>query len=207
MRQPRRGDRRAPGQSGGPVPALPLPHHPELHQGLPEGPQPRQGHRRAQEADGRAPGLRRAGLRRGRMGQAPTGGASHARPRRHFRSSDFARSKAFYLQGACRRSATTSSWRSRPRETGGQQPRRLRPHGPAAVLDRHRQAHQGPGALRIRGQGPGGRARLPRRGPASRRHGQRSRRACARITTTNYYGAFVLDPDGHNIEAVCHLPE
>ena len=23
----------------------------------------------------------------------------------------------------------------------------------------------------------------------------------------NYYGAFVLDPDGHNIEAVCHVPE
>lgn len=23
----------------------------------------------------------------------------------------------------------------------------------------------------------------------------------------NYYGAFVLDPDGVNIEAVCHLPE
>ena len=23
----------------------------------------------------------------------------------------------------------------------------------------------------------------------------------------NYYGAFVLDPDGHNIEAVCHLPD
>lgn len=23
----------------------------------------------------------------------------------------------------------------------------------------------------------------------------------------NYYGAFVLDPDGLNIEAVCHLPE
>jgi len=23
----------------------------------------------------------------------------------------------------------------------------------------------------------------------------------------NYYGAFVLDPDGHNIEAVCHLLE
>ncbi|HTD90689.1 MAG TPA: VOC family protein, partial [Burkholderiales bacterium] len=20
----------------------------------------------------------------------------------------------------------------------------------------------------------------------------------------NYYGAFVLDPDGHNVEAVCH---
>ena len=23
----------------------------------------------------------------------------------------------------------------------------------------------------------------------------------------NYYAAFVIDPDGHNIEAVCHLPE
>lgn len=23
----------------------------------------------------------------------------------------------------------------------------------------------------------------------------------------NYYGAFVFDPNGHNIEAVCHLPE
>ncbi len=23
----------------------------------------------------------------------------------------------------------------------------------------------------------------------------------------NYYGAFILDPDGHNIEACCHLPE
>jgi catechol 2,3-dioxygenase-like lactoylglutathione lyase family enzyme len=23
----------------------------------------------------------------------------------------------------------------------------------------------------------------------------------------NYFGAFVIDPDGHNIEAVCHRPE
>ena len=23
----------------------------------------------------------------------------------------------------------------------------------------------------------------------------------------HYYGAFVLDPDGNNVEAVCHLPE
>jgi hypothetical protein len=22
----------------------------------------------------------------------------------------------------------------------------------------------------------------------------------------NYYGAFVLDPDGNNVEAVCHKP-
>ena len=34
-----------------------------------------------------------------------------------------------------------------------------------------------------------------------------ARRASARITIPNYYGAFVLDPDGHNIEAVCHAPE
>jgi catechol 2,3-dioxygenase-like lactoylglutathione lyase family enzyme len=23
----------------------------------------------------------------------------------------------------------------------------------------------------------------------------------------NYYGVFVRDPDGNNVEAVCHLPE
>lgn len=23
----------------------------------------------------------------------------------------------------------------------------------------------------------------------------------------NYYGAFVIGPDGHNVEAVCHLPQ
>jgi predicted lactoylglutathione lyase len=23
----------------------------------------------------------------------------------------------------------------------------------------------------------------------------------------HYYGAFAIDPDGHNIEAVCHTPE
>jgi len=29
------------------------------------------------------------------------------------------------------------------------------------------------------------------------------RESCGRM---NYYGAFVLDPDGNNIEAVCHEP-
>ena len=33
-----------------------------------------------------------------------------------------------------------------------------------------------------------------------------ARPASARIIIRNYYGAFVLDPDGHNIEAVCHTP-
>jgi catechol 2,3-dioxygenase-like lactoylglutathione lyase family enzyme len=27
------------------------------------------------------------------------------------------------------------------------------------------------------------------------------------IYHSNYYGAFVFDPDGHNVEAVCHKPE
>src|SRR5207237_5454623 len=35
----------------------PLPHHHELRQGLPEAPQPRQGHRRDQDDDGRAEGV------------------------------------------------------------------------------------------------------------------------------------------------------
>jgi hypothetical protein len=62
-RQPRRGDRRAARQSGRPVPALSLPHHHELRQDLPEGPQPGQGDCRDQEDDGRALGNRLSGLR------------------------------------------------------------------------------------------------------------------------------------------------
>ena len=42
----------APGRARGSVPALPLPHHHELHQHLPQGPQPGQGDRRDQEVDG-----------------------------------------------------------------------------------------------------------------------------------------------------------
>ena len=56
-RQPRRGQGRAARQSRGSVPALSLPHHHELHQDLPEEPQPGQGDRRDQEADGRADDL------------------------------------------------------------------------------------------------------------------------------------------------------
>jgi len=26
------------------------------------------------------------------------------------------------------------------------------------------------------------------------------------VTVADYYGGYVLDPDGHNIEAVCHSP-
>ena len=57
QRQPRRGDRRAARQPGRPVPAVPLPHHHELHQGLPEGAQSGEVDRRDQEEDGRAAGV------------------------------------------------------------------------------------------------------------------------------------------------------
>src|SRR5262245_7776749 len=53
-RQPRREDRRAPRRARRSVPALSLPHHHELHEDLPQGPQPGQGHRRDQEAHDRA---------------------------------------------------------------------------------------------------------------------------------------------------------
>src|ERR1700729_4190551 len=53
QRFPRRGNRRAARQSRGSVPPLPLPHHHELRQSLPQEPQPVPGHRRDQEADGR----------------------------------------------------------------------------------------------------------------------------------------------------------
>ena len=53
-RQPRRDDGRAPRQPRRPVPPVPLPHDHELHEDLPEGPEPSQGHRRDQAADGGA---------------------------------------------------------------------------------------------------------------------------------------------------------
>ena len=44
-----------------------------------------------------------------------------------------------------------------------------------------------------------------RRSPrVARRTGRPGR---GRTTTGGYYGAFVLDPDGNNVEAVSHQPE
>ena len=57
LRQPRRGHRRAAGRAEGPVQAVSLPHHHELHRSLPQGPEPRQGDRRDQAADHGARGL------------------------------------------------------------------------------------------------------------------------------------------------------
>src|SRR6202011_4745290 len=56
-RQPRRGDRRTARQSRRPVPPLPLPHHHELREGLPQGAQSCPGDRGNQEADGRTAGV------------------------------------------------------------------------------------------------------------------------------------------------------
>ena len=64
--QPRRKHGPAPRRAGGPVPALPLPHHHELHQHLPQGPQPRQGHRQYQGGAGAARLESAWGIRRGR---------------------------------------------------------------------------------------------------------------------------------------------
>jgi succinate dehydrogenase / fumarate reductase iron-sulfur subunit len=57
-RQPRRGHGRAPRHPARSVPALPLPHDHELRQHLPEGAEPREGHRRDQEDDDLARNLR-----------------------------------------------------------------------------------------------------------------------------------------------------
>src|SRR5581483_617298 len=53
----RRRHGRAPGRSGRSVSAIPLPHHHELHQHLPEGPESRAGDRRDQAVDGQAGGV------------------------------------------------------------------------------------------------------------------------------------------------------
>ncbi len=41
-------------------------------------------------------------------------------------------------------------------------------------------------------------------GAGARDNGEPGRRP---IYHEHYYGAFVLDPDGNNIEAVCHMPQ
>jgi catechol 2,3-dioxygenase-like lactoylglutathione lyase family enzyme len=50
---------------------------------------------------------------------------------------------------------------------------------------------------------PFGGRRLPRVGPRRGRTGQRASGRSAHYDA-NYYAAYVLDPDGNNIEAVCH---
>src|SRR6185503_3972686 len=58
-RFPRRSDRRPARRARRSLPPLPVPFDHELHQGLPEGSQSGEGHRRDQEDDGSEKGLRR----------------------------------------------------------------------------------------------------------------------------------------------------
>ena len=53
-RQPGPGERRATGQPAGPIPAVSLPHDPQLHRRLPERPEPGPGHQQDQGNDGAA---------------------------------------------------------------------------------------------------------------------------------------------------------
>ena len=86
-RQPRRSGRRAARPARGPVPPLPLPHHHELRQRLPQGAEPGQGDRRDQEADRGAGGLGAIGARpwasrawqRGRANMPPAAGPAQRR--------------------------------------------------------------------------------------------------------------------------------
>jgi hypothetical protein len=48
-------------------------------------------------------------------------------------------------------------------------------------------------------------ARLRRIGGATRR--SRSALPWLELYHPTYYGAYVLDPDGNNVEVVCHRPE
>jgi hypothetical protein len=62
------------------------------------------------------------------------------------------------------------------------------------------------GESRIRGEGPGCREGILCRRSARRGHGQ-WQAGLKPDYHANYYGGFVKDPDGNNIEAVCHQEE
>ena len=89
---------------------------------------------------------------------------------------------------------------------------RIRPEPGNAVRDPHAHVGSGSGhrhdghAPRLPRREPRGRARLPR--GRCRRGRSRHRRRPGRATeySEGYYGAFVLDPDSNNVEAVWHDP-
>ena len=55
-----------------------------------------------------------------------------------------------------------------------------------------------------RAAGPRSTPSTPRRSPPAA--ATMAGRDCGRMYHPNYYGAFVFDPDGNNVEAVCHDP-
>ena len=60
---------------------------------------------------------------------------------------------------------------------------------------------------RLPGERPRSRRRVPQRGARRRRRTTTAAPACGPQYHPHYYGAFVLDPDGNNAEAVCHTPQ
>ena len=123
-----------------------------------------------------------------------------------FPVSDYARSKAFYLRALAPLGLRPGRWRFRPSRPAGDshagfgppgrpqfwigtgKPVQGRVHFAFVAKDRAAVRAFYEAALKAGGKDNGP--------PGLRPHYH-----------ANYYGAFVLDPDGHNIEAVCHLPE
>ena len=71
-----------------------------------------------------------------------------------------------------------------------------------AQRDEDRELH-----LAFRGRGPAGRPGFPRRRRVHRGRGPACAPGLPRVSTSTTSRAFVRDPDGHNIEAVCHQRE
>ena len=111
---------------------------------------------------------------------------------------DFERSRAFYRQAleplGLQETMAFEEWKA-----GG-----VRPRGQVRVLGRTSASRTAPGRT-SRSAATTGRRSMPSTRPRSRPGAPTTARAGIREHYhPNYYGAFVLDPDGNNIEAVCH---
>ena len=108
-----------------------------------------------------------------------------------------AKSKAFYRGGA-------GAARLRSADGGGRL-RRLRRRAEARFLDRRRRAQRPADHVAF---SAASRAQVDAFYKAAIAAGGRDNGPPGLRPQyhPNYYGAFVLDPDGHNIEAVCHAP-
>ena len=154
-----------------------------------------QGHRHQHRAHALAASCRRS-LRPARPGPRQYGPARDAGPPRARRK------RPGRLAGLLRGGARTARLR---RRDGARGQRRLRPHGAADLLaQRPRAERQRPRRL------PGGRPRsdVDAFHAAALAAGARDNGAPGVRPQyhPHYYGAFVLDPDGNNAEAVCHTP-
>ena len=157
---------RAPGQSGRPIPALPVPHDPELCQGLPQEPQSGKGHRRAEKADGGAPGL--IGSKQDQDHPRWITMLDHV----GIPVSDFMRSKGFYLK-VLAPLGYDLVLEVASEETGGHSHAGFGAGAKPQFWIGSGKPVRGSGALCLHRQGPGRRARLSSGRAESRRQGQR----------------------------------